>query len=136
MDASVLVSLFLNDALSERAQVFIRSQSPEAIVSDLAAAEFSSVLARRFRARENTELEVRHAFQSFDRWVETIAESVACETSDLRQADRFLRRLDLPLRAPDAIHIATAQRIGAQLASFDAQMVASARALGVAVAAS
>jgi uncharacterized protein len=55
--------------------------------------------------------------------------------ADLRQAERFLRRLDLPLRAPDAIHIAITQRLDLELATFDERMADCAKRLGVKVAA-
>jgi len=54
--------------------------------------------------------------------------------ADIARAATFLRRLDLILRTPDAIHIAIAERIGATLVTFDRQMAAAARALGMAVA--
>jgi predicted nucleic acid-binding protein len=41
----------------------------------------------------------------------------------------LLRRLDLTLRAPDAINIALAQRARAARATFDEKMAASATAL-------
>jgi predicted nucleic acid-binding protein len=41
----------------------------------------------------------------------------------------------LPLRTPDAIHIAIAERVDATLVTFDLAMAASARALGTAVTA-
>jgi uncharacterized protein len=53
--------------------------------------------------------------------------------SRIAVATTFLRRLDLPLKTPDAIHIAIAQRLGATLVTFDRQMAASARALGTPV---
>jgi predicted nucleic acid-binding protein len=43
----------------------------------------------------------------------------------------LVRRVDLGLRAPDAINIAIAQRCGAHLLTFDAKMARSARTLGV-----
>jgi hypothetical protein len=49
---------------------------------------------------------------------------------DIAAATTYLRRLDLPLRTPDAIHIAIALRIGATLVTFDRQMAVSARSLG------
>jgi predicted nucleic acid-binding protein len=55
-------------------------------------------------------------------------------TVDIATAITFLRRLDLPLKTPDAIHIAIAQRVGGTLVTFDRQMAASARALGTPVA--
>jgi predicted nucleic acid-binding protein len=54
--------------------------------------------------------------------------------SDRSAADLFIRRLDLPLRAPDAINIAIAQRVGATLATFDDKMAECARTLGTNVA--
>ena len=50
-------------------------------------------------------------------------------TADIKSALTFLRRLDLTLRAADAINIAIAQRIGLDLATFDQKMAASAAAL-------
>jgi uncharacterized protein len=46
-----------------------------------------------------------------------------------------LRRLDLPLRTADAVNIAIVRRMGATLMTFDEKMAASAKALGVRVAA-
>jgi uncharacterized protein len=45
-----------------------------------------------------------------------------------------LRRLDVNLRTPDALHIAIAQRLEATLVTFDWGMAAAARPLGMAVA--
>jgi predicted nucleic acid-binding protein len=52
---------------------------------------------------------------------------------DVAVATAFLRRLDLTLRAPDAIHIAIAQRVDATLVTFDQGMATAALALGRAV---
>jgi predicted nucleic acid-binding protein len=76
----------------------------------------------------------RLALSGFDSWVGLSAERVEIAAADIDRADGILRRLDLPLVTPDAIHIAIAQRIAATLVTFDRQMAASARALGMAVA--
>jgi predicted nucleic acid-binding protein len=46
-----------------------------------------------------------------------------------------IRRLDLNLRAPDAINLAIALRLGAALATFDRRMTENARTLGLAISA-
>ncbi len=56
-------------------------------------------------------------------------------SADVTRADALMRRLDLPLRTPDALHIAIAERVGATLATFDVKMAAAARVIGLPVAA-
>jgi len=135
LDASVLVALLTDDALNPRAEAFVTSIQPVPLLSDFAAAEFVSVISRRLRAKLLTQTEARDALSAFDVWTAGEVSWVECTPADIARATAFMRRLDLPLRTPDAIHIAIAQRVGATLATFDAQMVASARVLGVSVAA-
>ncbi len=52
-------------------------------------------------------------------------------SNDVRRAEAALRRLDLTLRAPDALNIMIPQRVDAVLLTFDTKMAASARALGL-----
>ncbi len=104
------------------------------MVSDLASAEFASAIARRVRTRETTLAEARTDLSDFDLWVTRSAQRVEIAATDVALATTFLRRLDLPLRTPDAIHIAIAQRLGATLVTFDRRMAASAGALGAPVA--
>jgi uncharacterized protein len=66
---------------------------------------------------------------AFDRWMLTAAGSVEVSGTDIALATSFLRRLDLTLRTPDAIHIAIAQRLQARLVTFDQRMTIAARAL-------
>jgi uncharacterized protein len=134
LDANILVALLTVEPLSGRADNFITSIGEPLIVSDPASAEFSSAIARRLRMRETTLDEVRADLADFDLWVMRFAQRVEIAPIDIAVASTFLRRLDLPLRTPDAIHIAIAQRVGATLVTFDRQMAASARALGTAVA--
>ena len=54
LDASVLVGLFTVDTFSLRATAFLKTQKPILIVSDFAAAEFASEVARLVRTREVT----------------------------------------------------------------------------------
>jgi predicted nucleic acid-binding protein len=74
------------------------------------------------------------ALSSFDAWIERSATIGEIMSADIAVAGSFLRRLDLPLRTLDALHIAIAQRLDASLVGFDQRMITSARALGMAVA--
>ena len=132
LDASVLVALFVIDPASARAEACLAGH-PAIIISDFGAAEFSSAVARRVRMHDLTGNEAHRAFGDFDDWVERSASRQNVTTGDIASAERTLRRLDLNLRTPDALHIAVMQRIEATLVTFDRGMAAAARALGMAV---
>ena len=135
LDASVLVALFTDDPFAPQADRFLRENASVLMVSDFAAAEFAAVIGRHVRAKDITEREARIAFGTFDSWVARVAQHVEIGPSDVKAAESILRRLDLKLRAPDAINIAIAQRIGATILTFDTGMIKNARALGTPVAA-
>jgi predicted nucleic acid-binding protein len=110
------------------------SNNEPLLVSDFASAEFASAVARRVRMQELTPEQGRIALSGFDIWVARMADWIEIGATDVALATTYLRRLDLPLRAPDAIHIAIAQRVDAMLVTFDQRMAASALALGALVA--
>lgn len=132
LDASILVPLFVNDAFSDRADAFLEAASSRLVLSDFLRAEFASVVSRLVRAGDLTRDEATQAFDRLDSWaiMQTPAQTT---TFDVRQSEIWIRRLDLNLRAPDAVHIAIAARMGASLATFDVRMAEAAQALGVPV---
>lgn len=130
LDASVLVALLIDDPFSARADALLRAATPILVVSDFAAAESASALARRVRTGEVAPDGARAAFATLDAWTARVAERVEIAPADITAAQAWLRRLDLTFRTPDAINIAIAQRVRASLATFDAKMAANARALG------
>ena len=134
LDASVIVALLTDDALRPRADALLRTGQHDLVVSDFAAAEFVSAIARLVRMKAASPRQARSAFATFDAWVARVAERVDTTSPDVRLADAYLRRLEHNLRTPDALHIALAQRAGAAIATFDAGMAAAARALGTDVA--
>ena len=127
LDASVLVTLFVIDPSSARAEAFLSAHPEIVVVSDFGVAEFSSAVGRRVRTRDLTREDGQLAFSNLDTWEEIT-------TADIDAANRILRRLDINLRTPDAIHIAISRRLDATLVTFDRSMAAGARALGIAVA--
>lgn len=129
LDANVLVALTTPDALTDRVDAFLRQRHPE-LVSDFATAEVASAIARRVRTGGLSGELARHAFRTLDAWVARVATRVELVAADISAAIVFLRRLDLNLRTPDALHIAVAQRLGCELLTFDVKMAASARTLG------
>jgi predicted nucleic acid-binding protein len=131
LDANVLVALFVTDPLNRKADISLRKLSDVVLISDFSAAEFASVIARRARTRELDTAEARAAFSNFDEWCTRHVQRVEVESGDVANAASLLRRLDLTLRTPDAIHIAMTRRVAARLLTFDQKMAAAARSLGV-----
>ena len=134
LDANVLVALLTPDALADRSRGFVARVGASLTVSDFAAAEYASVVSRRVRAGALSRAAGSAALGAFDSWLASNARWVTVEPADIAAATGFLRRLDLTLLSPDAIHIAVARRLGARLVTLDRRMAVMAGALGVAVA--
>ena len=132
LDASVVVSLLVRDTHTERARGLI-STAERFLVSDLMVAEFSSAIAIRWRSNTLSRAEANGALLLFDAWRARGAQGVEILSEDLRAADHIIRSLDHALKAPDAIHIATARRLGAPIATFDLTMAREAERLGLEV---
>lgn len=118
-DTSVLVGLFVaHDSFATRAQALADSPGFVPIVSDFVSTEFASVSARLTRMNSLNQDQAREIFAEFDAWASQSAEA-------------YIRRLDLNIRAPDAIDLAIASRLGAPVATFDRGMAVNAKALGI-----
>lgn len=131
LDVNVLVALFVVDPHNERAERAISGLNDDLFVSILSVAEFSAVIARRVRARDLLASEARTVFSNFDLWCASHTSQVDVDKMDLSAATALIRRLDLPIRTPDALHIAISARIGCALLTFDTKMAKVARALGI-----
>jgi hypothetical protein len=132
VDASVLVSLFIEDGLTQKARNLVAGSGRLLIISDFMRAELASVVARYVRTGAVSPGEATALFADFDAWSSAF-ETAETTSSDVRLSEAWLRRLNLNLRAPDAVHIAIAARLGASLATFDVRMAEAAQSLGVPV---
>lgn len=133
-DASVLVSLFVKDHFTDRAEAFVRGAAPSVCVSDFAAAEVCSAIGRLIRMNALTMSEGRVVLADFDAWRIRGTRRLETNGADVALAESFLRRLDLPLRTPDALQLALSVRAAAPMATFDVGMLRSAQTLGLPVA--
>lgn len=103
------------------------------LVSDWAASEFASVVARDTRVGTLIQQQARSAFDHFDAWLTADARLVLVTPADMAFVQRLIRRLDINTRAPDALHLAVAARLGASFATFDDGQAAAAVAIGLRV---
>lgn len=131
LDASALLPLFIEEVRTHEAHEHLRGNV--LVISDVAIAEFSSGVARRSRVGEINESGAAAVFAALDAWTVNAARRESLTAGDIGVAIGLVRRLDLGLRAPDALNIAIAQRCEANLLTFDGTMARSARSLGMSV---
>lgn len=130
LDASVLVPALRPEPSTHITSAYFRRVTQTVIVSDLVAAEVSSAMSRLVRTGTLSQALGEQSLAAFDVLRATFAERVSVDPADIVRAEIIVRRFDLMLKAPDAIHIAVAQRLGATLVTLDRRLAASARALG------
>ncbi len=131
VDASAIVAIVGNEAASPVVEATLDRDGVIAVVSDLAIAESSAALARTGRIRQWATNETDRFYRDLDIWASDAAEALAIGAADVGQATDFVRQDGIVLRAPDAIHIAAAYRLGATLLTLDKGMARAAAALGV-----
>jgi predicted nucleic acid-binding protein len=132
LDASVLASLLLEEATSDQVDRWLSEADRRLVVSDLASAEVSSAVSLAVRTQQEDVSGGRQLLADFDAWLKAAAVvRVDINPGDIRTADHFVRRFELKLRTPDAIHAAVAQRLGATLITLDRRLLRAASALGV-----
>jgi predicted nucleic acid-binding protein len=133
LDASVLLPTLIDEPASAAVDAFMLAGGRELLVGDFAAAEVAAALSRlvRMGLLENTDAQERLA--DFDVWRAAMSAPVDMHAADARLANAYVRRFELALRAPDALHAAIARRLGATLITLDRPLAAAATALGIAV---
>ena len=134
LDASAFVSLFVTDAHSGRIRGLLRTGHPSVAVSTFGLIEFAAAVSTRDRAGRLAFGQAATILLQADAWIAAQATTVEVEPADHRVAATHVRRFDLGLRAPDALHLATCARLGLPLLTFDLRQAAAATALGLALA--
>jgi uncharacterized protein len=130
IDASVLVSLLVADAHTEKAGAWYSGLSATVVVSDLANLEVSAVLSRHLRVGRLTQGEVESALLDFDA-MRANCERLSHSAADYLLAERIVRDFATKLAAADALHLASVRNAGAALATFDQRLTDAARMYGV-----
>jgi uncharacterized protein len=110
-----------------------RTGDRKLLISDFAAAEVASALSRLVRMAVLTAADASARLADFDAWRAAMSLPVDLGASDARLAYIYVRRFDLGLRAPDALHLAIARRLDATLVTLDRRLAAAATELGVTV---
>jgi len=121
LDASALVKLFVPEAESDELNQALAGLT-DVIVSDLALTEMASALGRRAREQLLTRAEEQRLYR------EATKLHVSSHQAELtppihRRAERLMLSLTIPLRALDALHLATAlDAEAATVVTFDPRL--------------
>jgi predicted nucleic acid-binding protein len=134
LDTSLLVPLFAADALADRAEAWLEAGPGGPVVSDLAEAEFVAAIGAKAGSHILLAAEAQAALDNFPAWTAMACRRVLLAPEDLARATGWMRRFDLNLRTPDALHLALAARLELAVATFDQGMVRAAQALGLPLA--
>ncbi|MFI4935745.1 MAG: type II toxin-antitoxin system VapC family toxin [Caulobacterales bacterium] len=130
LDASIILPLLNRESTSPAVERLLAERSSDLCVSEFAAAEVASALSRLVRTQRLTVGQATSRLSDFDAWREADTAAVEIEDADVRLASLIVRRFELKLRAPDALHLAMAQRLGATLLTLDKRLTAAAAACG------
>lgn len=133
LDASALVKLFVPESESDELNQALAGLT-EVIVSDLALTEMASALGRRTREQLLTRKEAQRMYREASK---LRMSSLGAELTPPvhRRAESLLLSLPIPLRALDALHLATAlDAAAATVVTFDPRLRDAALSQGLFVA--
>ena len=133
LDASVILPILVKEPASAVVDAFMSTVQQELWVSDFAAAEVASALSRLVRIGRLQATDGAARLSDFDVWRAAMTRPAEIHAVDVRLAAAYVRRFDLALRAPDALHLAVAERLEVPLVTLDRRLAAAARELGVVV---
>lgn len=133
LDASVLLPILIDEPASAAVDTFMERGGRELLVSDFAAAEVTAALSRLVRMDLLSRTDAVERLEDFDMWRAAMSSPVDMHPADARLANAFVRRFELMLRPPDALHAAIARRLDVPLVTLNQRLAKAATKLGVTV---
>jgi predicted nucleic acid-binding protein len=133
LDASVLLPSLIEEDASAVVDAYMLAGTQELLVSDFAAAEVAAALSRLVRMGRLEKSDAFSRLADFDVWRAAMSSPAEIHASDARLAVEYVRRFDLALRAPDALHLAIVRRLDVTLVTLDRRLATAAAELGIAV---
>ena len=133
LDASVLIPTLVEEPATVGVKAYLVGTEEELLISDFAAAEVASALSRLVRMGLLDIADASRRLEDFDVWRAATSSPVDVHASDVRLAYALVRRFELMLRAPDALHIAIARRLDVTLVTLDRRLTNAAQELGIIV---
>lgn len=131
LDASAILPILIEEPGSALVDRFIADAGEALVVSEFAAAEVASALSRLVRTGLLDAADAATRLADFDAWRAVATVDIDLQASDIRLAHIFVRRFDLMLRPPDALHAAICRRGDLTLVTLDHRLATAAGELGI-----
>lgn len=120
----MVMPLFIEEENSDAVTDWIAELAEPLIVSDLASAEFQSVMSRLVRMGKLNTGEAQNIRNEFATWRSTVTRVLENLPLDMRAAAELVQVPFPRLLSADAIHLATCRRLGLTLATLDLDLQA------------
>ncbi|MCL4863498.1 MAG: type II toxin-antitoxin system VapC family toxin [Caldilineaceae bacterium] len=133
LDTSIIIAYYLPESYSAQAQTYYLN-NPDLTLSNLIELEVVAVIARLVRSQSLPLITARQTVSLFTTHLEQgFYSRLPLQTWHYQQAHIWVTRFDLPLKAPDSLHLAVAHLERLRLVTADRQLARNAEALGIAV---
>jgi uncharacterized protein len=133
LDASIIIPTVVDERFTEIVGAFLVGCGDNLTVSDFAAAEVASALSRLIRMGVLEIAEAEQRLADFDVWRTGETDTAEMDVHDCRLANTYVRRFDLTLRVPDALHAAICRRLDLSLVTLNGRLARAGRDLGLEV---
>ena len=134
VDPSVIVSALTREPATIAAQRWLFAQTGgDLVLSDWTVTEFSAALSVKVRVGAVDLPQRATALAEFKRVTARYFRRLTMTRADYLLAARLCDRANSGLRASDALHLAIAERSGAEMCTLDRRLAAAAEAVGVRV---
>lgn len=131
LDTSAMVSLFIREERTESVQSLVDEAIEPIGISDLTIGEFSAAMFTSVRTGRLTGEQAMATLERADLWATMTAARIDLTSADMRLATKHVRRADLGLLFPDALHLALCDRAKGALVTGDRRQLAAAKQLGL-----
>lgn len=133
LDTSVVVAYYVPEPLSTQVQAIYTTQTAP-VISEFVELEFFAALSLRLRTRDLERTQVDRVASLFLTHLEGgWYTRIHLHAGHYLAARSFIARFDLPLKSPDALHLAVSAAESLPLITADQQLARNAQALGLEV---
>ena len=132
VDASAWISLFTNEEAASRLEDWLANEDGHLMSTPWTLVEVASGFSIKVRRKELSEHQAAALLERFEQLIDDEVKVVAMAAGDYDHAMNLCRNAGSGLRAGDALHLASAARLGvSHLLTLDRVMATNAKALGI-----